>query len=85
MSGLVKLTAIGLGFSSFASNLDMISTAASTVIFTGLIAADTQKAIQDYSNKTLDSIKVSVELLLDATNLFIDILKILIKLNEKKD
>jgi len=63
----------------------MISTAASTVIFTGLIAADTQKAIQDYSNKTLDSIKVSVELLLDATNLFIDILKILIKLNEKKD
>ena len=57
----------------------------STVVFNGLIAVDTQKAIEYYSNRALDSVKVAVELLLDATNLLIDIIKILIKLNEKND
>lgn len=85
VSGLIQLGSLSLGYNNFASNLDMITTGASTLIFTGLIAVDTQKAIEDYSKRTLDSVKVAVELLLDATNLFIDIVKILIKLNEKKD
>lgn len=85
VSGLVQLGALGLGYNSFASHLDLITTLVSTVVFTGSIAVDTRKAIEDYSNRSLDSVKVAVELLLDATNLLIDIIKILIKLNEKKD
>lgn len=75
-ASLVQLGAIYMGYGSYASQLDLLTTGASTVIFTGLVAADTQVAIKDYEEKKLDSINVCTELLLDATNLFIDFIKI---------
>ena len=57
----------------------------STLIFTGLIAIDTQKAIEDYDNKQLDSVKIATELLLDAVNLLIDFVKISIEIIKNKD
>lgn len=71
------------GFTNFANTMDFGATIVSTGVFTGLIVADTQISINDYKEKTLDTIKTSTELLLDATNLFIDIVKILIKLKKE--
>ncbi len=84
-SGLVQIGGALLGYTEFAHSLDLLTTGASTLIFTGLIAVDTQKAIEDYDNKQLDSVKTATELLLDATNLFIDLVKILIEIMKKRD
>lgn len=81
-SGLVQIGASLAGYTTFAHQLDIITTLVSTGVFTGLIVADTQQAIQDFENKTLDSIKCSVNLLLDATNLFIDFIKIFTELTK---
>jgi len=51
-------------------------TGVSLLTFTGLVAADTQLAIKGYKEKALDSINTSIELLLDATNILIDMIKI---------
>jgi FtsH-binding integral membrane protein len=82
-TNLMTLIASYCGFTNFANTLDLGATVVSTVVFTGLIVADTQLAISNYKEKALDTIKTSTELLLNATNLFIDIIKLLIKL--KKD
>jgi FtsH-binding integral membrane protein len=79
-SSLVQIGASLAGYSTFAHNLDIISTLISTGVFTGLIVADTQQAIKDFESKSLDSINCSVNLLLDATNLFIDFIKIFTEL-----
>jgi FtsH-binding integral membrane protein len=84
-SGLIQITGSLLGYTDFAHSLNLLSTGVSTLIFTGLIAVDTQKAIEDYDNKQLDSVKIATELLLDAVNLFIDFVKILIELTKNKD
>ena len=76
-SSIVQLIAHLYGFHTFGSTLDLITTGASVVIFSSLIAVDTQIAIQNYYDKQLDSIRASTELLLDATNLLIDFIKIL--------
>jgi FtsH-binding integral membrane protein len=81
-SGLVQIGASFMGFTQFAHGLDIISTLASTAVFTGLIVADTQKAIKDFEDKQLDSINTSVELLLDATNLLIDFIKIFAEISK---
>lgn len=84
-SGLIQITGSLLGYTDFAHSLNLLSTGVSTLIFTGLIAVDTQKAIEDYDNKQLDSVKIATELLLDAVNLFIDFVKILIELTKNKE
>jgi FtsH-binding integral membrane protein len=75
-SSLVQIIAHLCGFHTFGSTLDLITTGASVIIFSSLIAVDTQIAIQDYYDKKLDSIRASTSLLLDATNLLIDFIKI---------
>lgn len=82
-TNIMTLIASLCGFTNFANTIDFGATIVSTGVFTGLIVADTQMAINDYKEKTLDTIKTSTELLLDATNLFIDIVKILIKLKKE--
>ncbi len=82
-ASLVQLGATYMGYGSFATQLDLLTTGASTVIFTGLVAADTQVAIKDYAEKKLDSVNVCTELLLDATNLFIDFIKIFSQITKK--
>lgn len=76
-----------MGFYQMANTMDMVITGASTLIFTGLVAADTQRAIQDYQDGKLDSVQAATELLLDASNLFLDMLKIMTRLtgNSKDD
>jgi FtsH-binding integral membrane protein len=81
-SSIVQIGASFMGFTQFAHGLDIISTLASTAVFTGLIIADTQKAIKDFEDKQLDSINTSVELLLDATNLLIDFIKIFTEISK---
>ncbi len=81
-SSLVQIGASLAGYTTFAHNLDIISTLVSTGVFTGLIVADTQQAIKDFQDKSLDSINCSVNLLLDATNLFIDFIKIFTELTK---
>ena len=76
-SSLVQIGASLMGYTTFAHGLDIISTLGSTIVFTGLIVSDTQQAIKDFQDKQLDSINTSVDLLLDATNLLIDFIKIL--------
>lgn len=76
-TGIAELIAISTGYSSIANTLDLVTTFGSVGVFTALIAVDTQKAIDDYNNKELDSVKVCTELVLDITNLFIDFVKLL--------
>ena len=83
-TNLVVLGAGYFGFIKFAETLDIISAMASVGIFTGLIVYDTHKAIDDFNNRTLDTINRSVELLLDMTNLLVDFIKLLIRLNQKQ-
>ncbi len=75
-SSIVQIGASFIGYTTFAHNLDIISTLISTGVFTGLIVADTQQAIKDFQEKKLDSINTSIDLLLDGTNLFINLIKI---------
>jgi FtsH-binding integral membrane protein len=76
-TGIAELIAISMGYSSLANTMDLFATIGSVGVFTALIAVDTQKAIDDYSSKELDSLKVCTELVLDITNLFIDFVKLL--------
>ena len=84
-ASVVQLGASYFGYHTVASDLDIIATGASTVIFTGLVVADTQAAIKDYEEKKLDSINVCTELLLDATNLLIDFIKIFSRVTGNKN
>ena len=83
-TNLVVLGAGYCGFIKFADTLDLIATFASVGIFTGLIVVDTQKAIQSFNNRTLDTIKSSTEMVLDMTNLLVDFIKLLIRLQKRE-
>ncbi len=84
-TGIAEMIAISMGYSSLANSMDIFASVASVGVFTALVAVDTQKAIDDYNQKVLDSTNVCVELLLDATNLFIDFIKLLNRLTGKDD
>lgn len=71
-----------LGYTTIASNIDFLTTLVSTGVFTALIVVDTQRALQDYKDKTLDTIGSATNMLLDATNLFIDFVKLLMKFHK---
>ena len=84
-SSLIQIIGGLLAHPEFTYSFDLITTGASTLIFTGLIVVDTQKAIEDYDNKQLDSVKTATELLFNSINLFIDQVKILIEIKKKED
>jgi len=75
-SSIVQIIAHLSGFHMFGIVLDLVTTGASVAIFSCLIAVDTQIAIKNYYDEKLDSINASMELLLDATNLLTDFIKI---------
>ena len=82
VTGLIGASLVQIGFGlagnyQIFSMMDMGITGVSLLTFTGLVAADTQNAIKSYGDKQLDSINSSLELLLDATNLLIDMIKII--------
>lgn len=83
LSSICHIVAVILGYSHFATILDMTISIVGIITFTGLIVADTQQAIEDYNNKKMDSINTSVKLVLDSINIFIKIINILIKLSKK--
>ena len=82
VTGLIGASLVQIGFGLAGNHqifhiMDMGITGVSLLTFTGLVAADTQNAIKSYYDKTLDSINTSVELLLDATNILLDLIKVL--------
>ncbi len=85
MTGLFKLLLVSFGFDKLAFDLDSITTIASILIFGVIIMIDTEKAVKSYQQQKLDSIKMSTELLLDVTNIFVSLIKIFIKIVGKKD
>jgi hypothetical protein len=84
-TGVFQMFAAMMGYTSIANTMDIMTSLASVGVFTALVAVDTQVAIEDYGNKKLDSINVSTQLLLDATNLFIDFIKLLNRLTGNND
>lgn len=76
-SGLVQLLMTGLGYNNASWMLGMGTTVLSTGIFSALIAVDTHMAIKSYKDGQLDSTGIALSVLLDVTNLFLDLLKII--------
>lgn len=76
-AGLVQLCMQGFGYHNMAWSLSLGTSVISTGIFSALIAVDTQLAIKSYEEQKLDSTGVALNVLLDATNLFLDLLKII--------
>lgn len=81
---IVNLGAYGLGYTEVANTLNLLTTGGSLFLFTGLIAADTQKAIKDYQEGKLDSINTSIDLLLDLLNILLDIIKVMLEAMKNK-
>ena len=76
-SGFVQLVMMGFGYHNASWMLGMGTSVLSTGIFSALIAVDTHMAIKSYKNKQLDSTGIALSVLLDITNLFLDLLKII--------
>jgi len=76
-SGLVQLLMMALGYHNASWMLGMGTTVLSTGIFSALIAVDTHMAIKSYEDKQLDSVGIALNILLDVTNLFLDLLRII--------
>lgn len=79
VSGLAQILMHFMGLNSFAHSIDTVTTLFSTAVFSGLVAVNTQLAIKSYEEKNLDSVGMALQLLLDATNLFINLVKLLSK------
>lgn len=85
VSGLIfvsffKILLLISGFEDLYLKIDFLSTVVSQLVFGALIIIDTNKAVTSYYYKKLDSIGVATDLLLDATNLLINFVKILSKI-----
>jgi FtsH-binding integral membrane protein len=80
-ASIVQLGAGLTGYHELFNVIDMGVTAASLIVFTGLVEVDTQRAIENYHNRTLDTIESSLQLALDATNIFIDMIKMISKIS----
>jgi FtsH-binding integral membrane protein len=85
LMGLVGLGVVNLGsVAIFGPNvvstaLHSVDTYGGILLFTGLTAYDTQKAISRYQNRDPDHLGCSVELYLDFMNLFVRIMEIIAK------
>ena len=76
-SGLVQLLMMAMGYYDASFMLGMGTTVLSTGIFSALIAVDTHMAIKSYEDNKLDSTGIALNVLLDITNLFLDLLRII--------
>lgn len=88
LSGLVGVSLLGLGSQIFFGHnwfgdmTHMISLYGGIPLFTGLIALDTQKAIEKYHAGLPDHLGCSTELYLDFMNLFIRFVQIIAKIQK---
>lgn len=88
LSGLVGVSLLGLGSQMFFGHnwfgdmTHMISLYGGIPLFTGLIAVDTQKAIEKYQAGEPDHLGCSTELYLDFMNLFVRFVEIIAKLQK---
>jgi hypothetical protein len=85
IASLFKMTLLIFGFDELAFGIDSVTTLLTLFIFGIMIMFDTDKAVKSYNQKKLDSIKMATELLLDVTNIFVSLIKIFIKIVEKKN
>ena len=76
-SGLVQFLMMAMGYYDASFVLGMGTTVLSTGIFSALIAVDTHMAIKSYEENKLDSTGIALNVLLDITNLFLDLLRII--------
>lgn len=88
LSGMVGVSLLGLGSQLFFGHnwfgdmTHMISLYGGIPLFTGLIAVDTQKAIEKYQQGEPDHLGCSTELYLDFINLFVRFVEIISKLQK---
>jgi FtsH-binding integral membrane protein len=78
-SGLVQIGMCAFGFGNSANilGLGLATSVISSGIFSALIAVDTHLAIKSYDEHNLDSTGIAINILLDVTNLFLDLLRII--------
>lgn len=81
-TGIVQFGLLMLGFHEAFNLVNLGSSVVGTAVFTGLIAVDTQLGIKSFDEQKLDSTNVAVNLLLDITNLFLDLLEIITEINK---
>ena len=91
LSGLVGVSLLGLGSQIFfganwfGDMTHMLSLYGGIPLFTGLIAVDTQKAIEKYQAGEPDHLGCSTELYLDFMNLFVRFVEIIAKLQKESN
>jgi len=76
-TGFGNLALMFLGYHQLANTISLGTAVVGTAVFSGLIAVETQMAIKSFGEQKLDSTGTALALLLDVTNLFLDLLKII--------
>jgi FtsH-binding integral membrane protein len=76
-SGFVQIGLMATGYGNSAIGLGLATSVVSSGIFSALIAVDTHLAINSYKEGELDSTGIALNVLLDVTNLFMDLLRII--------
>jgi len=90
LSGLIGIQLIGLGSylilgpNILSMSLHSIDTYGGLVLFTGMVAYDTHKAIEMYEQRDPDHLGCAINFYLDFINILIRIMEIMAKMNDKK-
>ena len=73
----VQIGLMATGYGNSAIGLGLATSVVGSGIFSALIAVDTHLAIKSYRDGELDSTGIALNVLLDVTNLFLDLLRII--------
>jgi FtsH-binding integral membrane protein len=84
MIGIVEIILALMGFNKLVCLISFGSSVVSITVYSGLIYVDTLKAIEQYNNDQLNSIKCAVDIVLDLANLLVNIMRIFVELSKKK-
>ena len=85
MIGIIEIVLGCLGFDKTVLLLSFGTSIISIIIFTGLIFVDTLKAIESYNKSELNSIRCSIEIVLDLANILINMMDCLMTVLASSD
>lgn len=83
--GFIEIILACLGFDKIVCILSFGTSIISIIVFSGLIYVDTLKAIESYNESGLNTIKCSIEIVLDLVNILLDLIRIISCLLENLD